>query len=296
MRPDCFIAGFYKCGTSTMYDILKQHKDIVVSTEKENDFFMKQQLYKKGIEWYEKTYYANLERKPGQIVMEINPHLAGKSGTAARIRKYYPADTKVMFIMRNPVKMYYSHFKFSMQLGKYPLGETVYCAQNGFSKAFDRYLKKYPNNYKHFENMYSRQITEYINCFGKENVHCVFLEDMISDQRKFFEEVFEFFGLEYDENINYNVQACASEAMPIHAIWLKVYAAFKNFRESFPLKWRDIFIFRVLHKLLYRVYDKCSDENVQMSKNAERRLKKYFYKEKCRIENLVGYKLDEKWW
>ena len=298
MRPDYFIAGFYKCGTTTLYDVLSQHKDIIVSNEKENDFFMDERLYGKGINWYEDKYYSGLTRSEGQVVMEINPHLSGRKGTAYRIKRYYPQGTKILFIMRNPVKMFYSHFRFSMQLGMMPFEDTCYAVEHGFSSAFDQYLKKWPDAYKSYTRHFSVQIQEYIECFGSESVHCMFLEDMQKNANLFYSELYDFFGLDFDDSINYNVHSNETNAMPTNVIMLKAYAALRKWRKSGPeCRWegQSVFLDKI-QAYLYRVYDKSIPMESKMNVRTEKKLQRGFDCEKKRIETIVGYKLDDKWW
>lgn len=298
VKPDCFVAGFYKCGTTTLYDVLKQHKDIIVSAEKENDFFMDERLYHKGIKWYENRYYGGMKKLEGQIVMEVNPHLSGRKGTARRLRRYYPRDTKILFIIRNPVKMFYSHFRFAMQLGMMPYDDTCYAVKYGFSKAFDRYLNKLPYAYKSYEYHYSEQIREYIECFGNENVHCMFMEDLQQDARSFYTELFDFFGLNFDNNINYNIHSNETNAIPTNVIKLKAYAIFRKWRKACPeCMWegQNFFMDKIQH-YLYGVYDKSIAMDSNMSKKTEKKLQKGFYYEKKRIERILECNLDDKWW
>lgn len=297
MRPDYFVAGFYKCGTTTLYDILKMHKDILVSEEKENDFFMHEKLYKRGIEWYEQRYYSGVEKKEGQIVLEINPHLSGDKDAAKRLKRYYAQGTKILFILRNPVKMFYSHFKFNMQLGEEPWKYTLYTVRHGFSKAFDKYLSEKPSAYKLFEHYYSEQIRTYIKCFGKDNVHCVFLEDMKEDTRTFFEDIFDFFEICYDENIDYSMHSNQTETMPVNIFKLKLYAYFRRIRKKCPQCIQDSEQLDRVQNYLYRVYDgKSIRKNNQMSEWAKNRLQQGYSAEKRRVESITGRKLDQIWW
>ncbi len=298
MRPDYFIAGFYKCGTTTLYDVLKQHKDIVVSKEKENDFFMDEKLYGKGIKWYEDRYYGDLQKSDGQVVMEINPHLTGRKGTAERMKRYYPYGTKILFVMRDPVKMFYSHFRFTLQLGMMPLDTTCYTVRYGFSKAFDRYLRRSPYAYKEYEHHYSEQLEEYIKCFGRENVHCMFLEDMQKDISAFYLELYDFFGLRSDDHIDLNVHSNETNAMPTNVIMLKTYAMFRKWRRSGPeciWEGESPFLDKI-QEHLYRVYDKSIVMDQNMSRRTEKKLHRRFDNEKRRIELITECRLDDRWW
>lgn len=296
-RPDFFVAGFYKCGTTTLYDILRKHKDILVSEEKENDFFMDEKLYKKGIEWYEHKYYSGIVKRKGQIVLEINPHLSGDRNVAKRLKRYYPQGTKILFILRDPVKMFYSHFKFNMQLGEEPWKYTLYTVRYGFSKAFDKYLEEKPDSYKMFEHHYSGQIATYIKYFGVDNVHCVFLEDMKENKKSFFINIFDFLGVCYDENIDYSLHSNQTEIMPDNILKLKLYAYFRRIRKKLPQFIQESEILDKVQECLYKVYDgRYVQKDNQLSMWAQKKLQRDYSAEKRRIEKITGRKLDQIWW
>ena len=220
-----------------------------------------------------------------------------QKGTAKRLRKYYPQNTKILFIMRNPVKMFYSHFRFAMQLGIMPYDDTCYAVKNGFSKAFDRYLRNVPHAYECYENHYSVQLEEYMECFDS-NIHCVFMEDMQQNPNSFYKEVFGFFGLRYDNEINYRIHSNETNALPRNVKKLKAYAIFRKLRKSFPeCMWegQNRFLDRIQDNL-YDVYDDSVPMGADMSKKTEIKLRRAFDGEKKRIEMILGYKLDEKWW
>ena len=52
--PNFLCVGASKTGTSSMHQILKQHNEIFLPTEKELNFFHKN--YNKGIDWYIDLY------------------------------------------------------------------------------------------------------------------------------------------------------------------------------------------------------------------------------------------------
>ena len=79
---------------------------------------------------------------------------------------------------------------------------------------------------------------------------------------------------------------------------LKAYAIFRKLRKSFPeCMWegQNRFLDRIQDNL-YDVYDDSVPMGADMSKKTEIKLRRAFDGEKKRIEMILGYKLDEKWW
>lgn len=95
MKPNVLCVGFAKCGTTTLYDIMKQHSDIYLSGIKEPIYYGSRELIQeKGFEWYKRRYYCKNTNK--KIVMEINPIL-GRNVPANQIKLDYGKDIKIIF-------------------------------------------------------------------------------------------------------------------------------------------------------------------------------------------------------
>ena len=69
--PNFLCVGAQKAGTTTLYDILKQHPNIYLPKVKELHFFDKDDRYKLGLEWLTK-YFVN-GYKNQKAVGEITP-------------------------------------------------------------------------------------------------------------------------------------------------------------------------------------------------------------------------------
>ncbi len=210
-RPDFFVAGFYKCGTTSLYFILQQHRDILVSKEKENLFFADEELYKKGIRWYEDTYYNFDKTNSREKVIEVNPGLAEAAGTARRLRRFYSPGTPIVFIVRNPVDLLYSHFKFQVRRGEYSLKEMNFCKKNTYAVAFERYVRNNGKEIKQYKHFFSTQLKEYQKYFN--NIKVLFLEDLHRDAKKVYCEILAHWELEYDE-VDIDIRANVTDFVP----------------------------------------------------------------------------------
>ena len=60
MLPNFMCIGASKSGTTSLYDILKQHSQIFIPYSKEPHFFDMPKVYSNGLEWYKNTYYSNV--------------------------------------------------------------------------------------------------------------------------------------------------------------------------------------------------------------------------------------------
>ena len=61
--PNFMCLGAAKSGTTSLYDILRQHADIYIPSFKEPHFFDIPENFSNGLEWYEKVYFKNADKK-----------------------------------------------------------------------------------------------------------------------------------------------------------------------------------------------------------------------------------------
>ena len=61
--PNYLFIGAAKSATTTFFDILKKHEDIFVPKFKEPHFFNIDENYFKGLDWYKKTYFKDINNE-----------------------------------------------------------------------------------------------------------------------------------------------------------------------------------------------------------------------------------------
>ncbi len=108
--PNFLIIGAAKAGTTSLYDLLKQHPQIYLSFVKEPMFFSHDDNYRRGPEWYARAFFSGaqgcLERG------EASPHyLYWSEKVAPRIKMVYgQMPVKYIVILRDPVERAYSWY------------------------------------------------------------------------------------------------------------------------------------------------------------------------------------------
>lgn len=300
-RPDCFVAGFYKCGTTTLYMMLRQHQNILVSDEKENYFFRNRSIYKKGILWYQKQYYNFKKNNNKDIILEVNPGLSETTGTARRLRKFYPPETPIIFIMRNPVDWLYSHFRFEIRRGAFPLKDIWFCKKYSFSEGFERYLSDQIAKHIEYQHIFSQQIKEYKKYFT--NINYIFLEDLQTNADGVYREILRFFGLDYDDGVNIEIKANTTDFIPKYPLLKKFHLFLKLYNRKIKLK-RNKLILKgwscittcIEQKLINFIEFTKIEDKSKMKEITRRKLERYFQREKEYLEDLTGRNLKEIWW
>lgn len=205
--PNFLCVGAQKAGTTTLYEILKQHPDIFLpQTVKETKFFVYEEKYNKGIGFYEKEYFS--EWKSQQAVGEVDPAMMFEEQAAQRIYNTLGRDVKLIFIFRNPVSRAYSHFLMSQRKGFEELAfEEAIAAEK------DR-LKNNPSQKFNFSYLsrgyYTSQVERFLKFFNKEDMlFLVFEDDFIKNRKETFDRIQDFLGI---ERISLNLQIKSNEA------------------------------------------------------------------------------------
>ncbi len=112
--PDFFIIGAMKAGTTTLSRYLAQFAEIGISRTKETDYFILEKNYSLGEEWYQGQF--DLSRR---LIGEASPNYTKRDifrGVPERIAGVVP-DAKFLFIVRDPVARFASHYRHSWSHG-----------------------------------------------------------------------------------------------------------------------------------------------------------------------------------
>ena len=82
--PNFMCIGAAKSGTTTLYDILKQHPEIFIPAFKEPHFFDIPENYNNGIELYERNYFRKADNR---IIADFTPSYFFEKEAPKRIFK-----------------------------------------------------------------------------------------------------------------------------------------------------------------------------------------------------------------
>lgn len=201
--PNFLCVGAQKAGTTTLYEVLKQHPDIYLPDVKEPHFF--DEHYQKGIDWYENTFFNKVKNE--KAIGEITPAYLYLDEAPQRILEALGTQVKLIFIFRNPADRAYSHFLMSKFNGFETASFDEVMANNDLGSKTSSTSEKRRFSYKE-RGYYGRQLRRYLEVFPKENMHFVLFEDLVSANKKLaYSDILKFLGvkeLELDFNIKSN--------------------------------------------------------------------------------------------
>lgn len=106
-RPNFFIIGAPKCGTTALADWLQKHPEACVCIPKEPNFFHEDRgPFPASLEEYESTFgHARPEHK---AIGDASPRVIYSDVAFSQIRAYRP-DARYILMLRNPVEMSLSY-------------------------------------------------------------------------------------------------------------------------------------------------------------------------------------------
>jgi len=190
-KPNLFVPGAAKSGTTSLHNLLNQHPEICMSSVKEPGYWKNEKF--KDFKNIEKENYLNL-------FMKSKHKIFGESTTAYmyydtfinNINSNYKVSPKFIFILRNPIDRFNSHFWWIKGLGleKSNFQEALSKDQNNEFKAYNYY----PKYYFQF-GLYAKWLKRFYNCFDRSNIKIITFEDLINNQLKTANSCFEFLGL-----------------------------------------------------------------------------------------------------
>ncbi|MCD8117917.1 MAG: sulfotransferase domain-containing protein [Lachnospiraceae bacterium] len=221
--PDFVCMGFQKCGTTSLYDILAQHPQVALCRDVKEPMYYRVPFLSViglGSVYYRKRYFGHVGRGDRRKKGEINAGLTF-GGCAEKLAKDFPRDTKMIFMLRNPVDRSYSAYKYFLARGFLPAEAVAYDAVHGHARGFDHYAhsvlddpgqrgKIMSSRMKYLvfsQSNYAACISDYLKEFDIRNMKFVVFEDFIRDQHRVCREIYEFIGVEDAEGIQYNLRS-----------------------------------------------------------------------------------------
>jgi len=204
--PNFLVVGTMKAGTTTLHDILRQHSQIFLPSEKEIHFFDRDETFHKGINYYS-SFFA--EAKPNQIVGEITPIYIFNPKVPERIVQTLGKNIKLIFIFRNPANRFYSHYKMRVLRGE---------EKRSLNQILNHELTMFNNgiiyhDYFNFilRGFYARQVERYLSLFPRKQLFFVlFEEDFIKNRKQTIENILTFLGVS-NENLILNIKSFQSK-------------------------------------------------------------------------------------
>lgn len=194
--PNFFICGAARCGTTSLWEYLRQHPDIYmppVMEHKEPSFFC--DLYGFN-EWHHYLYLFHTAGARKRVGEASTPYLTSPE-SAGRIKAAIP-EAKLIISLRNPVVRAYSLYKWMHHNGyeKIPTFPQALEAEDAWRMENDDFKKNNGQYYYNFlyyhSGLFFQQVKRYFDTFGRQQVHVVIFEEFVKTPGEHVRDIFAF--------------------------------------------------------------------------------------------------------
>jgi hypothetical protein len=286
--PNFMCGGASKCGTTTLYDILKSHPDVFLSSFKEPNFFNSDAFFDKGVEWYLKSYFSGYKNQ--KIIGDFSPGYLSIPFTAERIAEALGPSAKFIFILREPVSRAYSQFLHNQLDEMEELDfETALINEEkrmDTAKIKNDFISLLKFSYID-QSLYTDHLRKYMEIFGAERVKVLIFEDFFQEIEKSIIEVFRF--LEINENVNLKLDIKSNPRSKARSKTLKAFMKKKFLMRSvFRIIIPSLAVRNKIRNYMHKINNKPEPYHRLESKTREEIYNRYFAKDVNDLELLLG--------
>lgn len=178
-RPNLFVIGAMKCGTTSLHAALAAHPQIFMCRPKEPDYFIAERNWSKGERWY-LSLFARAGDAP--IIGESSTGYTKAptfTGVPQRIMRFQPS-ARFIYIMRDPIERAISQYWHHVR-------------REGERRDMLTAILAEP----HFRDVshYAAQLAPYVEVFGRDRIYPLTLEELVACPSKVFRELLVWLGV-----------------------------------------------------------------------------------------------------
>jgi len=308
-NPQFIIIGAAKAGTTSLYKKLNMHPDVFMSNPKEPEFFARDDIYDRGIDWYF-NLFSNAS----------NTQVCGEASTLYSLTQLYPKtvvrmnellpNVKIIYVVREPIKRAFSYY--TQLIKNYQNSTKNYIVNRTFEECI--FPEKFPNRvnreqfFASFDQhlldtpgtfigggMYMTNIENYLEFYNQENILLIDFDDLVKNIDEVAAKICKFIGVDsslFPENkeVRDNITSeyfkkIDKEIKKQNTIFkLKSMPGVERFKKIIPQRLRR----KVLAYFVNATYEKAEESRPEMMLSSTNQYLKVFYK--TEIEQL------EKFW
>jgi len=304
-RPNLFIIGAPKCGTTSLYEYLKGHPQVYMSAAKEPGYFAPDNLARGSHNLRygtDEERYLALFDQAGQA-KHVGEASVGYiySAQAPQLIHEWDPGARIIVMFRDPLKMIPSLHNQRLAEGREH--------QDSFRAAIEREIARHgrtpprddeppaPGSYRD-RALFSRYLPSWLDKFGREQVLVILLEDLEREPAAVFRRVLEFLNVDPDWQ---------PEAFRVHNVRHQPRSrVVAGLLKAGPPQW---FVWTLLPRIvgdantrrLVRAFRHSPLNRKQAPRNEidpelRRQLEEYFEADVARLSDILGRDLGSLWW
>ncbi len=207
VKPNFFIVGAPKCGTTALYRYLSAHPDIFMPGRKEPHFFGSD-LEHVPIDARSLDEYLALFAPAGdkKRVGEASVWYLVSQTAAQEIAAFNP-EARIIIMLREPVDMLHSLYHHLLYSGS----ETEPTFEAALAAEPDRRAgRRLPPSRRRRQSLYYReiaaytaQVERYFDAFGRDAVHVILFDDLKRDAAGMYRDVLAFLEVDPDFRVDF---------------------------------------------------------------------------------------------
>jgi hypothetical protein len=201
-RPDFYIVGAPKSGTTAMYEYLRQHPDLYLPERKELRYFGADLDIRDRVPLSESEYLAYFaDATPGSMIGTAYVWYLYSHSAAAEIARFTP-DARIVVMVRNPVDMLPALHAEHLTNGN----EDILDFPAALAAEPDRRAGRRIPPHVHLPQgllysevpRYTEQIERYVAAFGRHRVHVIVFDDFSAAPADAYRATLRFLGARDD--------------------------------------------------------------------------------------------------
>ncbi len=198
--PDFLIIGTQKGGTTSLYNYLIQHPQVLPAAQKEVHFF--DFNFHQSIDWYREQFPPQSPEKP-MLTGEASPYYLFHPLVPQRVKDLVPT-VKLIVLLRNPVDRAWSHYNHEVRWGFEALSFAEAIAQEperlaGEVEKMFADQNHYSYNHQHYtylsRGIYISQLKKWLKLFPREQFLILKSEEFYANPADILAKTLAFLGL-----------------------------------------------------------------------------------------------------
>jgi hypothetical protein len=290
------IGGTTKAATTSLFYYLAEHPEVCAANYKEVRLFLSKDYplpskfrFEDGLEKYANFFNHCDDDK---LRMEATPDYLHSQGTPLKIRESLP-NSKLIFILREPISRLMSWHRFSQQYGLMPK-----------KTSFDEYVelqrrKGETMSGQHLlimeQGRYSVFLKPYYEHFGRDRIHVVFYEDLAESPEAVLRDVSIFTEIDPDFYANYDFKVhnrtLAMRFPALHKLYWTIRFRVRQHTHDKPAIHGVIRRARLIFEPIYLYFNSRSLNKTGISESTRQMLEDYYRGEVQALEELTGKKV-----
>lgn len=194
-KPNFFIVGTPKAGTTSLYHYLDEHPEIYMSPIKETNYFSYAEIREQGL-YYNEEHVLTADQYADQFAGVTNEKAVGEASVSylfypsvpLKIKEFNP-EAKIIVVLRNPVDRGFSHYLMDKRLGFVNL--SLQDVISGKEKDVELFYQQYITI-----GCYYEQLKRYFDVFDRSQVKVLFYEDVIRNIDGVVKDIYNFLGVD----------------------------------------------------------------------------------------------------